>query len=1082
MQLKVVGLRFKSLLAMKLLILFTVVACLQVSARGYSQTITLSLENAPLEKVFKEIKKQTGYLFVYTRAQLRNVEPVSLQVKDAELKEVLDLSFRNQPLSYVIEGRYIVVQTKTPATENSLQHAALINITGRIINESGEFLAGVTIVAKKSNKATSTNEHGEFSLKDINDDDILIITSIGYNKEEVSINRKTSFLITLRIAVGTLDETVIIGYGKTTRRLNTGSISKVSAEEINRQPVANPLAAIQGRATGVFVNTQSGMPGGNITVQIRGKGSINAGTDPLYVIDGVPFNSTPLNAAMNTLSTGIGGSISPLNSINPADIESIEILKDADATAIYGSRAANGVILITTKKGKAGKTKFDFNVYQGISRLANFPKLLNLQEHLLLRREGFQNDGITPTISNAPDLLVWDTTKSINWAKYMLGGTSPTTNVQAGLSGGNELINFLISGHYRTEGTVLPGDQKYRRAGAHIMLQHTSANKKMSVEFTSSFSDDDNNLLSSNIFSVLTLPPNLPLYDSMENYNWLGINDVNPAAVLKRKAKSKTENLLSNLAFKYSIFANLQFRVNLGYTRIQMDQVMTFPQVSLHPNSGSLGYAYYGSNRNKTYIIEPHVEYSKKIKSSFFRILLGGAWQHSLREGSFVAGSNYSNEELLEYAAAAGTTSITNIYSNYKYASLFSRIHYNYDEKYLLNVSLRRDGSSRFGPGNQFGNFGAIGLGWIFSKESFLKNQSFLNYGKIRASYGITGNDLINDYQYLSTYGTGSIYQGVIGLSPSRIANGVFRWESNRKFELSVETGFLQNRILLTATRYQNRSSNQLIEYPLPYTSGPFGTYQANLPALIENKGWEFEVNSTPIKRNEFSFSIFGNVTFPKNRLLKYPGLAASSFANTYVIGEDLSIKKALHFTGINTQTGLPEFEDIDHNGIISTPEDYTKVGKTSPDWFGGFGSDVDFHRFKLNIFFQFSKQYAQGTSTIPGTRSNKFDIALTRWQKPGDVTRIPKATVSPSSEYFNLALSDAAFYNASYLRLKNISLSYELPLSWIRQLKLSSCRLYAEAQNLVTWRKQANLYDPETANLGIAPLKSVVGGIQLTF
>ncbi len=1077
-----IGNLLKTSVPMKAIILLSIIISILTGTQCYSQTITLSLKNVSLEKAFKEIRKQTSYSFVYTREQINKSNPVNLNIKDASINQALDICFSNQPLTFVIDSKHIIVKDK-PQKTNALLSAIEVDITGKVLNEQNEPMVGATVTVKGFRNATATNENGEFALFSVNEEATLIVTSIGYIAAEVRLNGKTNFLIRLKISISTLDETVLVAYGKTTKRLNTGNVSKVSAEEIGRQPVTNPLAAIQGRVPGAFINTENGMPGGNITVQIRGKGSINAGTDPLYIIDGVPFLSTPLNLTFSTLSTGIGGSTSPLNSINPADIESIEVLKDADATAIYGSRAANGVILITTKKGLSGKTKVDVNFYTGISRLADFPKLLNLQQYLQLRKEGFKNDGVSPTPSNAPDLLTWDTTRSTNWTKYILGGTASNTNAQVSISGGNEYTNFLLSGNFRAEGTILPGNQKYQQSGMHLTLHHFSTNRKFLMDFSSSYSGDNNQLLSSSIFTVLTLPPNVPVYDDNGNYNWVGISSDNPKAVLNKKSKSNTNNTLGSLMLQYQILPNLRFKTSFGYTKIELDQIMTYPKISLNPNFGSSSYAYYGKNKNTTYIVEPQIEYEKKINESAFKFLLGASYQNSIQEGSFIAGSDYNNDDLLEFEGAAGSITATNLYTEYKYASIFGRFQYNYKEEYLVNLNMRKDGSSRFGPGKQYGNFGSVGVAWLFSKESFLSKSKLISYGKIRSSYGLTGNDLIGNYQYLSTYGiSGFNYEGITTLAPTRIANSNFGWESNKKFETALEIGIIKDEILITAAWYLNKSGNQLMDYPLPYTSGPFGQYQANLPALVENYGWEFEANIFAKRTKNFSWSILANMSLPKNKLLKYPGLEASSFANSYVVGEDINIKKALHFQGINPQTGLPQYEDINHDGFISAPEDYVIVGKTSPYFYGGFGSNLSYRQFELNIFFQFSRQYIQGSATIPGTRSNKFDVALTRWQRPNDKTNIPKSTVQPSVEYFNLPQSDAAFYNGSYIRFKNLAVSYKLPDRLVKSLKIINCKFYAEAQNLITWRKDANVYDPETGISGIPPLKSIVAGIKITF
>lgn len=1074
----------KTVVPMRFLLL-TITLCFLITGNGYSQTITLSLKKVSLEKAFKEIKKQSGYNFVYTRDQIKKSNSVSIQLKSASLKQVLDSCFINQPLTYVIDEKHVIIKDRgvnqSSASTTNPPIILRTHITGKVVNDKGEALIGATVAIVGSNKATATNENGEFRIAEVESDAIILVTSVGYLPVKIKSDGRTNYIIKMEPAISSLDETVIIAYGTTTKRLNTGSVSRVTKEEIERQPVTNPLSAIQGRMSGVFVNTENGMPGGNIKVQIRGRGSINAGTDPLYIIDGVPFISEPLNYAFGLLSTGISGSTSPLNILNPNDIESIEVLKDADATAIYGSRAANGVILITTKKGGSGKTKVDLNISQGVSSLSVFPALLNLKEYLKLRREAFENDNITPTVSNAPDLLVWDTTHYTDWPRYLLGGKAFLTNGQISVSGGNEMTSFLVSASGRREGTVLPGDQYYMRGGMNFSIRHTSSNKKFRMEFSSNVSFDKNKSLPSTISSFLTLPPNIPVYDKLGNFNWLGMVNINPESALLQNSISQSDNLLGNLNLTYKFSPELEFRTSFGYNKIQMDQIMTFPTVSLNPAYGQMGYAYYGENKNNSVIVEPQLEYSKRFNNSDFKILIGTSWQQNLRTGSFLSGSRYSNEQLLESMSAAGQLAASNLYSLYRYASIFGRINYGFKQKYLLNITGRRDGSSRFGPQNQYGNFGSAGLAWIFNKESLFQRYSFLSFGKLRASYGITGNDQIKDYQYHSTYGISGEYSGIVGLAPSQIQNSAFGWESNRKLEAALELGFIKDKLLFSVSWFKNKSGNQLIDYPLPYMSGPFGRYQANLPALIENSGWELEWNVSPVRKNEISLAVFGNITIPQNRLLKYPGLNSSAFANSYVIGEDLSIVKALHFSGVNSSNGLPEFEDLNKDGKLTFPEDFGIVGKTAPYFFGGFGSDLSISNFTFNIFFQFSKQYAQGITVVPGRRPNTFDIALNRWQKEGDITTIPKATTGNAGPYSMLSNSDYGFFNASYLRLKSISLAYNISAKLVDKIGISDFRIFLDAQNLMTWKKKGAIYDPEAGRLGIAPMKYFVGGIKLS-
>jgi hypothetical protein len=406
--------------------------------------------------------------------------------------------------------------------------------------------------------------------------------------------------------------------------------------------------------------------------------------------------------------------------------------------------------------------------------------------------------------------------------------------------------------------------------------------------------------------------------------------------------------------------------------------------------------------------------------------------------------------------------------------------------RYLFNGTVRRDGSSRFGPGKQFGNFGSLGLGWIFSSEPVIKKiLPFLSYGKIRGSYGVTGNDQIPDYQYLSTYRSGAIYQEISGLSPSVISNDLYSWETNRKLEAAIEMGFLKDRIFLNLSYYRNRSGNQLVGFPLPYQTG-FSSFQSNLPALVQNTGLESEFSTEIIRHKKFSWNASFNITKPRNKLVSFPGLQASAYANTLVVGQDINVVKGYQFLGVDPGTGLAEYEDINRDGKISQPLDYVVIGKTTPDYYGGFGQHLSLGSLSVDLFFQFVKQRSRGAEMFPGLSRNQFTTVLQRWQEPGDNTMIPRASTTPGKPGFtsnaNLAFSDAFFYDASYLRFKNFSVSYVLPDRVIRRLKVQRFRIYANGQNLFTIKRNVNLNDPETLQGGIPPLRTFVAGIQFTF
>lgn len=1098
MQLKVFGIRFSTLLTMKLLILLTVIACLQSSARGYGQTVTLSLENASLEKAFKEIKKQTGYSFVYTRVQLKNTLPVNCKVKNGNLKEVLELCFRNQPLSYLIEDRYIVIQTKPFPTQSTTSQLSQIDINGRVINETGEAVAGATIAAKNSNKATSTNDRGEFSLKGIQDDDVLVISSIGYYKEDVQVNKQNTLLIRLKIAVGSLDETIIMAYGKTSRRLNTGNISKVTAEEISRQPVSNPLAALQGRVPGVVITQTNGVPGSTIKIQIRGRNSLQQGTEPLFIIDGVPFapNNNNINELASLATTGNGIGLSPFNSINPADIESIEILKDADATAIHGSRGANGVVLITTKKGKAGKTKLDFTSYSGFSKITRFMNMLNSQQYLQMRREAFQNDGLSPDITTAPDLLVWDTTGYTDFKSLLIGGTANTTDIQTSLSGGNLNTQFLFGIGLHQETTVFPGDLSDNRGSFKINVNHQSEDKKFNINLSANYSFDKNNLIETNsLIQYVNLPPNLPtLYDSVGNLKWEqgGIAYENPLAYLHRKYTMKADNLISNVQLSYKLMSGLFVRTNFGYNSYLTNEKSISPKRSQNPSLSPFGLSQFANRLRKSWIAEPQIEYTKHFKEHNLNVLMGTTWQQLTNNGSATHAGGYSDDALIESLSGATSIISVNDYSQYRYTALFGRINYNFSERYLLNLSGRRDGSSRFGNANRFSNFGAIGIGWIFSSERFIrKTFSWISYGKIRSSYGVTGNDQIGDYKYLEAWsGTSFPYQTFTGLFPNGLFNPDFEWESTKKLEIGVELGFLKDRLLFSASYFRNRSGNQLINYILPTQTGNQSILK-NFPALIQNKGFEFSLTSKNIASKNFEWTTSANLTIPRNKLVAFPGIEQTSYKYLYITGQPLNSLYAYNYSGVDTAAGLYQFEDIDKDGSITWPNDLKVNGNSDPKYFGGLNNSFQYKGWQVNILFEFKKQLGQNflstfQTSPPGHMFNQPIEVLDRWQTVGEQKTIGKFTTVPFGSSFdaigNLLISDGIYSDASFIRLKNISLSYNLSTSVLKKLHAQTCRIFLIGQNIFTVTNFKGP-DPETQYLfSLPPLKTFAAGLQLTF
>jgi TonB-linked SusC/RagA family outer membrane protein len=956
------------------------------------------------------------------------------------------------------------------------------SISGVVVSaETGQPLEGATVRIKNTNTATLTNERGEFTLTTIDRAGESEVSFIGYQTQVFSFNGRTRQAIEIRLEQNenSLDETIVIAYGQTTKRFNTGSVGRVTAAEIGRQPVANPLAALQGRIPGLEITQQSGRTGSNFTVLIRGQSSIANGNEPLYLIDGVPWLSTSLSQI-----AGSAGSQSPFNSINPNDIESIEVLKDADATAIYGSRGANGVILITTKKGKAGKTEFSINAYTGFSKVGHTMPLINTQQYLEMRREALANDRLTPTNTNAPDLLLYDQERYTDWKKVLIGNTAKLTDVQVALTGGSNLTQFRLAGAYRRETNVYPGDDANKRSSAQLNLNHRSENNRLQAVFTANYSNDDNSLPPYDLTSGIYSGPNIKVYEEDGSLAWNengSANYSNPLGQTLHSFSTLTDNFISNLNLTYEVIDGLKAKVNAGYTNTHMDETKVYPLSSFVPSAfRTSGQSEFANARFRNWIVEPQMNYNKSFDQHKLDVLVGASWQEELLSGTSIYASNYSNEALLYTTAGASTLSTSEKYELYRYQSGFGRINYQFKERYLLNLTGRRDGSSRFGPGRQFANFGAIGAAWIFTEEIPIKNRiPALSFGKVRGSYGLTGNDKIGNYQFMDTYGSITYpYQGISGLAPTRLFNPDYGWESNKKLEFALDLGFFNDRILLSGGWFRNRSGNQLLQYKLPTQTG-FSGITRNLPALIENSGWELELN-TINTQGSFRWNTSFNITVSQNRLLDFPNLETSSYASRYAIGESLNIAKIYPYQGVDPETGLWKVDLIAGRSLIQD---------LNPIFYGGFNNSFQYKGLQLDVFFQFVKKEARNyISSLPamaGIRNYNMPTAmLERWREPGDQSGIQRfGTGAPGnttrSNYF---LSEGVFVDASFIRLRNLSLSYQIPERLMSNVSIRNARIYVLGQNLFTLTDYEG-NDPEVANMRVLPpLRTLTLGIQISF
>lgn len=1064
--------------------LFIAALYILVPFSGICQNVSISVKNANLEKVFRQIEKQTLYRFVYAKETLEDAHPVSIEAEKASLQQVLNTCFTGQPLTYSITDNIIMIKAIPVAKTEIKTTPAYNDVSGRITNEQGELLAGATVSIKGTQQATATDLQGTFTLKNVSREVMLIISNIGYNTQIVPMNGKTLLFITLTPAINTLDETVVIGYGNTTRRFNTGNVGHVTAEDISKQPVSNPLAALQGRVPGLLITQKSGLPGSSFNVQLRGINSLKQGTQPLFIIDGMPLMLN--SGSLSQLAPDVQ---SLLNTINPSDIESIEVLKDADATAIYGSQGANGVVLITTKKSKEGKTKLDINAYTGIGKPSRLVNLLSTSQYLQVRREAFTNDGVIPSVSNAPDLIVWDTTRYTDWQKFLIGGSAKTTNIQASLSGGNAMTSFLLSGNYYAETTVFPNAKPAIRVSSRLNLNHVSSNKNFTAQLNTVFSADYKNQPFADLTGFILLPPNAPsLYDSSGKLNWVsGIE--NPMSYLFEKYKSETVNYLNNASLSYRVTHNVAVKLNAGYNNIQFSEQKQTPIKAQRPSSSTYGYLQLASGTLKSWVIEPQLQYKKATGIGSVEVIAGLSFQQRIQAANNISGSGITSDDLIGNISSASQSSTFNSISQYSYEAFFGRVNYNLHNKYIVNLNVRRDGSSRFGPTNRFSNFGAIGGAWLITEEAFAKKfLPFVSFAKLRGSYGITGNDQIGDYQYVDSWSASStnLYGGAAGLLPTRLYNGSYQWERNAKLEAGLEISFLKEAIFASLSYYRNRSNNQLVSYKLPSQTG-FTTIVQNLDALVQNKGLEIEINTRIYKRKEILWQVSMNMTIPETKLLRYPGLESSSDKLNFAIGEPLSIIRTYNYLRVNPETGVYSFEDIDKDGRISSPNDLTNITFIGPEYYGGLQNQLTYKKWNLSVFLQFNKQkgrnYLTNLTSRPGLISNQPEWVMGRWQKPGDISLIQRFTTTSSNTAFtaygNYRNSSALADDASFVRLKNISISYTLSEKFLKKLPIQGLQFFLKAQNLITITKYKGS-DPETQSLlSLPPLQILTAGIQ---
>ncbi|WP_313138337.1 SusC/RagA family TonB-linked outer membrane protein [Myroides sp.] len=969
-----------------------------------------------------------------------------------------------------------------------------IKLTGTVKDSFGA-LGGVIVTVGTT--IVTTDLDGKYTI-DITSGDKITFSMMGYKDQSIVYTGGSSLNITLSEDNNTLDEIVVnAGYYTVKDRERTGSIAKIKQTDIEKTPVKDFIGTLQGRITGVQVSQKSGVPGSGYSIKIRGNNSLrSSANNPLYIIDGIPIPSDNMSSSIISGGSIPQGGISPLNNINLEDIESIEILKDADATSIYGSRGANGVVLITTKQNKERGTHFTLNSSTGVGHTINRMKMMNTQEYLSMRETAFTNDNILDYPVDAYDVNgVWDKNRYTNWRKELLGETAHFNRVHLKVTGGNANTRFLISTTTKQESSVFKANTLYKQLSFFSSMNHTSKDERFKLLFSTSYSKNDNKLPSIDLTKqAYSLSPNAPkLYNVDGTLNWEDGTWENPLARTNSIYKNKTQSFTIGGDLSYQLSPSITAKINIGYINYNNYEINTLPSTIYNPKYGRTSTnssLYLNQGNTNTLITEPQISWNKGWGIHNIQVLLGGSFQQQNTDILNLTASNFISNSLIESIGAANSIRVnSHLLNQYRYQAFFSRINYQFKNQGFINLTARRDGSSRFGDNNRFANFGAIGAAWILINNQNIKASDIINFAKIRASYGTTGSDQIGDYQYLDTYSVNSnslaYYDGSVAIQPSRLYNPSFGWEINRKFEVALDLNFFNDKIVLNTAWYKNTSSNQLVGLPLAATTG-FNTIQANLDAKVQNTGLEIDLIGKIIDTKDWKWSSSFNVSFEQNKLLKFPNLESSPYANQYVIGKSTQIQKMYHYQGVDPVTGQYKFKDFNEDGKLTYTDDRESLIDLNPKYYGGITNNISYKNWSLSFLFTFSKQTSilyNLTNGVAGDMINQPKMVKNNFdQSPSnDFQKYTSGRDSKLTEaYYDYFIeSDYLAQNSSFIKLKSLELSYMIPKIINNNIQ---GKIYFQGYNLLTISPFKGI-DPETSNFNfLPPTRTFTIGAELNF
>lgn len=931
------------------------------------------------------------------------------------------------------------------------QSSQNITVTGTVSDKSGVTLPGVNIIIQGSTVGTVTNIDGNYTLEVPSEATVLDYTFIGYKLKSETVGTRRLINVTLASDITALSEFVVVGYGVEKRTLLTGSVAEIDQEKLKDIPVPSIDGVMQGQVAGVQVSQNSGTPGSAMSVRIRGISSIGGSSQPLYVIDGIPVTT----GDFSQLSFS-GQGVNALSDLNPNDIETITVLKDAAAASIYGARASNGVVVITTKRGSAEKTKINFSTYYGVQDAWKTMDMLNSREWM-----EYRNDLTgTPVFSQEQmDNITIDT----DWQREIFR-TAPIANYELSASGGTEKTRFFMSGNLFDQGGIMLGTD-YRRINGRLNLDHTVNDKLTigtSIGLTYSKTDrvEGDQTLHGVLPNGISTPAIYPVYNPDGTYNQDGPYANAVSIGNEAISESFSYRAVANIYADYQILPSLKFSTKWGVDFMNYREHSYESTILVQgAKYNGLGFETYSNVMNL--VSNNFLTYSKEFGKHNLEVLGGYSFEQYQSASSFIRGQDFADPSL-EYISSASTIVSASASASFSgIRSFFGRANYNYDNKYLLSVSGRLDGSSRFGENNRNGFFPAVSAGWRINEEDFM-DVAFISELKVRASYGLTGNDDIPAFLYAELYGNTS-YGGRPAIYPSSIPNPDLKWESTAQFNVGFDFGLFKDRVMLSADYYNKQTKDLLLSRPLPPSSG-YTSITENV-GEVENKGIELAI-TTQNYVGEFTWSTRLNLSGNRNKVLKlYNGEAIDDLgrgSSRIEEGEAIGIFYSYNSLGVDPSTGDIVYEDVNFDGEI-TADDRTKVGNPHPDFIGGITNTLGYKGFDLSIFFQFS----YGNDVFNGNRrfleslqggDNQIKDIDRRWRQPGDVTDIPRATIDPIAASSNKRVSSRFIEDGSYLRLKNLTLGYTFQNDW---KKVSNLRIYFSSQNLLTFTNYSGL-DPE--------------------